>query len=52
VPAPLGPDTVAVNVTDWPTSEGLADELKLVVVGAGTATALTTCVKGADELAR
>jgi hypothetical protein len=33
--AALG-ETVAVNVTDWPNTEGLADELTVVVVGVST----------------
>ena len=34
--------TVAVKLTDWPTTEGLADEASVVVVGAW----LTVWVKG------
>ena len=40
VPAPGGPaETVAVNVTDWPKTEGFADEPTVVVV----LVLLTTC---------
>ena len=34
VPVPAGPATVAVNVTDCPKSDGLADEVTVVVVAA------------------
>ncbi len=34
--------TVAVKVTDWPNTDGLVEELRLVVVGG----ALTVCVNG------
>ena len=39
--------TVAVNVTDFPKTDGLSDELTLVVV----ASALTTSERGAEVLA-
>jgi hypothetical protein len=38
--------TIAVNVTDWPNTEGLADELTAVVVSAG----FTVCVKVGEAL--
>src|SRR5206468_12597695 len=40
VPLGLPPVTVAVNVTAWPTSDGLTDDESVVVVG--DTTALTT----------
>ena len=33
-PAPAGPVTVAVNVTDWQNVEGLREEVSVVVVAA------------------
>lgn len=44
--APVEEVTVAVNVTCWPTNEGLGDEVKVVVVEA----MLTVCVKADDAL--
>jgi hypothetical protein len=38
------PDTVAVNVTNWPNVEGFMDETSAVVVGMG----LTTCDTAVD----
>ncbi len=38
---PVGAETVAVSVTDWPSVIESADELTVVVVGAG----VTTCVR-------
>ena len=47
VPAPgLFADTVAVKVTDWPKSDGLADETTAVVV----ASLFTVCVNEAETL--
>jgi hypothetical protein len=40
---PDGPETVAVNVTDWPLSEGFSDEVSDVVEVA-LAAEFTTCV--------
>jgi hypothetical protein len=39
--------TVAVNVTDWPNSEGFTDEVSAVVVDA----AFTVCVTAVEVLA-
>ena len=36
MPTPFGPVTVAVKVIDWPNAEGLAEESRLVDVGALT----------------
>jgi hypothetical protein len=52
LPVPVTGATVAVNRTVCPTVEGLAEELRVVVVGAWRATALTTCATGAEELVR
>src|SRR3981081_2014922 len=41
-------ETVATKVTAWPETEGLTDELRLVVVESW----LTVCVRGAEALAR
>src|SRR5437016_5759959 len=44
-PVMLGP-TVAVRTTDWPTVEGLIDDVKLIV----DAALLTVCASGAELL--
>ena len=48
VGVPLDEVTVAVNVTDWPNVEGLADDVSAVLV----LTSLTTCETVADVLLR
>lgn len=45
-PVALDGVTVAVNVTDWPKTDGLAEEVIDVVVEAG----LTTCDRAGDVL--
>ena len=44
---PLGPATVAVNVTCCPAVDGFCDDVTAVVV-AGSVTALTTCANAGD----
>jgi hypothetical protein len=46
VGVPPAPVTVAVNVTGWPTTEGLVEDSKPAVIGL----VLTTCVTTADVL--
>ena len=43
VPVGTLPLTVAVNVTVWPTLDGLSELATVVVVGTGPLGALTTC---------
>src|SRR5690606_12023669 len=50
LPVGLSTLTVAVKVTDWPSSEGFADDEREVVV-APTGAALTTCVTTGEVLA-
>jgi hypothetical protein len=45
-PVAAAGETVAVNVTDWPTCAELAEEVSIVVVGAWP----TDCVRTAEVL--
>jgi hypothetical protein len=44
---PLGPVTVAVNVTDCPAADGFCEDVTVVVVESSV-TALTVCVNADD----
>jgi hypothetical protein len=47
VGVPAVPVTVAVKVTDWPTKEGLSEDVSAVVLGLP----VTTCASTVDVLA-